>query len=138
MKTILILLLSCNLYAQQLNDTWDYTYDKSLHLWYTSYISFAASPIYASRDIDNIKPLEGFAFGVLFGTGVNVAKELYDWTGRGHASKQDIAYGKLYKGDVKLIFDAASDIARRSTDINAKIDALKIEQEILLLELDLI
>lgn len=95
MKTILILLLSCNLYAQQWNDTWDYTYDKSLHLWYTSYISFAASPIYASRDKDNINPLEGFAFGVLFGTGVNVAKELYDWTGRGHASKQDIAYGMI-------------------------------------------
>jgi uncharacterized membrane protein AbrB (regulator of aidB expression) len=91
----LAIFAALNASAQHWNDTWDYAPDKQKHLVYTAKISFLATPIRTFRDFDNPKLLEGFAYGVLFGTGINVAKELYDWTGRGHASYHDIAYGMI-------------------------------------------
>ena len=91
MKALIVfILISLNLSAQ---DSWRFTRDKKMHFLAGGGVAMITYSPIAFQDLENPNPLRGLLYSVYIGTGVNLAKELYDLTGLGHASIQDVVYG---------------------------------------------
>jgi VanZ family protein len=86
-----------------MKDTWKFNKDKRLHFAVGLGIAFMSALVYSllfSNSLVIIVALVGFALGSI----ANGLKELYDLTGRGHASLQDYVYGTVGALVGSLIF----------------------------------
>ena len=91
-----IILLSFTARSQHFQDSWYPTTDKIQH--FSVGFIFAGLPAYSMCHYkqSELNYKRGFAYGMAYGGGVNLAKEIYDYTSNtGHASIQDLTYGMV-------------------------------------------
>jgi hypothetical protein len=92
----IMLLISCTAQAQHFQDNWQPKSDKLMHFGVGFLIastpSFGAS-VHKEQDF-NINYKRGFIYGMAWGGGITLLKEVHDYTtNKGVASFQDLTYG---------------------------------------------
>ena len=98
---ILIYILCVNLYS---NDIY-YEEDKQLHFLGTTLVALSTTAILSNRGFSKT---ESFAYGVLAGVLVGVAKEAYDEYSYGGGSKRDMyadVAGSIFGSAISIQYD---------------------------------